>query len=588
MSESKKQMETDSPVMAWAKKQFWQSKLTPKQFYRYLFRSGELDTKGAYTKGKYVGLAIGINNEKLTTKGKSRIYKYVVTDDLDAIAEMGNTDQFCLMSPISYAGHSRSAASARFVYAIVIDLDHIQVHDGIAKGCDALWNGQILCRYGLKHPRIPLPTMIVASGTGLHLYYCFDKALPLYPHIVKQLQKLKHELTELIWEGTIVDITDERDIQQEGIFQGFRVPGTVTKTGNRAIGFGTGKYVTIPYLNSFVSEKSRVKNFILKNEITLREAKEKYPEWYQSKIVEKRPVGKPWAISRRLYDWWKQEILAKTKVGHRYYCLMLLAMYAQKCSFWDEKKNPTPVTAEELQNDAFEIAKHFEEITDDDNNHFTKSDVLDALEAFNEKFITYPRNSVEYRAGFALPVRKRNYRKQDEHLKVARYIRDEINGHKDSWRGNGRKPKCDIVWKCRKEHPEWSVSAVARETKMSRTTVYKWWSYVPTNEIESQYWREEERELVWEIECLSWGDHIPKEQQEAYEKYLEKSRLVSRYFVSPDGTPWIPEDPKPEDWAPDIPEIWEPEYSDFEESLKPGDLEHEDDLKEESKVIENE
>lgn len=515
----------DSPVMAWAKKNFWQSRLSPKDFYRILFRPGELDTKDSFTKGKYVGLAIGISSEKLTQTGKNRIYKYVVTDDLSAIGEMCSTTHFCLMSPISYAGHKRSAVNARYVYAIVIDLDHIQVHDGIAKGCDALWSGQILCRYGLKRPRIPIPTMIVASGTGLHLYYVFKQPLPLYAHIVKQLQNMKHELTELIWEGTIVDITDQRDIQQEGIFQGFRVPGTITKLGNRAVGFATGPYVTIQYLNKFVSDKNKVKNFTLKGPVTLREAKEKWPEWYQSKVVEGKSVAHPWAISRNLYDWWKREILSKTKVGHRYYCLMLLAMYAQKCSFFDEKKNPNPVTEDELEKDAFEIAEHFEKMTDDPKNHFTKADVLDALEAFNEKFLTYPRNSVEYRAGFALPVNKRNHRKQALHLAGARAIQqvnDKYNG--TNWRsGNGRKPKGDIVWECRKEHPEWSVSAVAQFTKLSRPTVYKWWDYIPSNEeMERQYWHEEDEELSWGIALESFGEHI----REDYEQFQKIPRLV--------------------------------------------------------------
>lgn len=518
-------MKLDGPVMAWAKEQFSTSQLTPKQFYRILFRPGELDSKDAFTKGKYVGLAIGISSEKLTHSGKNRIYKYVVTDDLDTIDEMCSTDQFCLMSPISYAGHKRSADAARYVYAIVIDLDHIQIHDGIAKGCDALWHGQILCRYGLKRPRIPIPTMIVASGTGLHLYYVFERPLPLYAHIVKQLQNMKHELTELIWEGTIVDITDQRDIQQEGIFQGFRVPGTVTKLGNRAIGFATGPYVTVSYLNKFVSEKNKVKSFVLKGNVTLREAKDKWPEWYQSKVVEGKFVAHPWAISRNLYDWWKREILSKTKVGHRYYCLMLLSMYAQKCSFFDEKKNPNPVTAEELEKDAFEIAKYFEQITDDENNHFTKADVLDALEAYNEKFITYPRNSVEYRAGFALPVNKRNHRKQALHLAGARAIQqvnDKYNG--TNWRdGNGRKPKGNIVWSCRKEYPEWTVSAVAKFTKLSRPTVYKWWDYIPNNEeMEKQYWKEEEAELSWGIALETFGAHI----REDYEQFQKIPRLV--------------------------------------------------------------
>ena len=60
----------------------------PKYFYRQIFKH-HLDTKGAFTKGKYVGIACEITKEK---KGKKTIVKrHTITDDLDTIDELRNS-----------------------------------------------------------------------------------------------------------------------------------------------------------------------------------------------------------------------------------------------------------------------------------------------------------------------------------------------------------------------------------------------------------------------------------------------------------------------------------------------------------------
>ena len=102
----------------------------------------------------------------------------------------------------------------------------------------------------------------------MHLYYVLDKAIPLFNDTAKQLQALKNELTRKIWHGTVVDITHEKEIQQEGIYQGFRIPGTITKKGDRARAFLTGDKVDLEYLNSFVSDKNKVTRYTTKKEIS--------------------------------------------------------------------------------------------------------------------------------------------------------------------------------------------------------------------------------------------------------------------------------------------------------------------------------
>lgn len=441
--------------------------VTPIEFYRCIFPQGELDTKDSFTKGKYTGIAIEVTKEK-KKNGKPKTKRYSITDDLDTISLLEQSNNFCLVSPISYCGKERTADNSRLLYAIAVDLDHIQIRDNEPTGLISLWNGHINAV-----ERVPKPTFIVSSGTGVHLYYVFEQPIPLFNDTAKQLQALKHELTEIIWHGTVVDITDERDIQQEGIYQGFRVVGTITKTGDRARAFETGDKITLEYLNEFVSDKNKVGRYTTKKELTLSKAKELYPQWYENRVVNKKPPS-VWHVSRNLYDWWLNEILSKAKVGHRYYCLMILSIYAYKCSMYDAKHNPNPVTYEELERDCWRVSEYFETLTNDSKNHFTNADVLDALESFQDKWVKYPRDSIEYKCGFALPHNKRNGRKQSTHLKIARSTLDIMNEEQGKAL-QGRKNKKDTVEKWQLEHPTGRKADCIRDTGLSKPTVYKYW-----------------------------------------------------------------------------------------------------------------
>lgn len=495
----------------------------PKEFYRDLFPEGELDIKDKMTRGAYTAIALCISNKETRYKRRNKkqedgsykkvyvlnddglrqvepkVYRFTMTDDLELIDDLTKRDDlFCLMSPITYAGKERSASNARFMYAMVFDLDNIRIKDGKPIGLMNLWEGHIG-----NADRIPKPTYIVSSGNGLHLYYVFERPIPLFPNVVKQLQKMKYELTEMIWNEGIVDLTKGK-IQQEGIFQGFRVVGTRTKLddGSVARAFLTGERTTIEKLNEYVDEPYRVTEFSYKSHLTKAQAKEQYPEWYEERIEKgNKGVLHPWAVNRALYDWWKREILKKATVGHRYYCMMILAALAMKCSFLDvdhidpktgkmkKGKNPNPVTREELESDAFEIMEHFEEMTVKDDNHFDEADVLDALDAYDWGMLTFPRGSMAYRGGFiiepSVPRREKGKRlKQADHLEEARAVRDlrqKRNG--TDWRDkNGRKPKYAIVQEWRANHLNGTKAQCIKDTGLSKPTVYKWWDPASKNQ----------------------------------------------------------------------------------------------------------
>lgn len=458
-------------LCSWLGKYF--TELSPREFYRVVFPEGELDTKNSFTSGKYVALAVGITGEK-KEDGRPKVKRYTVTDDLDEIDRICETDDFCIMSPISYVGKARSANNARFLYAVVVDLDQVRVKGSDPIGLRNLWEAQIE-----RVNRIPKPTMMVSSGTGLHLYYVLSEPLALFQDTSKELQDLKHDLTTLIWHDAIVDIKSVKEIQYEGIYQGFRMPGTMTKRGDRARAFVTGERIPIEELEFYTrrlrtSRERNERKFVKKKEITLKVAKEKYPDWYERRIVRGEPKG-VWHLSRNVYEWWKTQIFEGASVGHRYYCLMILAIYARKCSMYDSKHNPNPVTKEELERDAYEIMDYLESLTVSDENHFTTADVLDALEAFDDKWITYPRSSIEYKSGIVVVPNKRNGRKQAEHINRITLLRD--NDYPDgSWRNrSGRPNKCEDVVSWRRSNPNGRKVDCIRETGLSNHTVYKYW-----------------------------------------------------------------------------------------------------------------
>lgn len=436
--------------------------LESKEFYREIFREGELQKKGVYDKGKYNGIIVEVTKDKLHD-GRNKILRHTLTDDLDKIDEVVGRDNFCLMSPISYIGKKRNSDNARELYALTIDLDGVIIKNG-----DDPTGLKTLFHQIENLDRIPMPTYIVSSGTGLHLYYVFEKPIMLFPNVVKQLQKYKRELTRIVWQGYITKLED--NVQYESLFQGFRVVGTITKKGERARAFETGKRVTMEYMNEFVRDEFKTDDFVYKSNLTLEQAKEKYPNWYEKRIIEKQPKG-TWICKRALYDWWKDRIENEAKTGHRYYCMMMLAVYARKSG----------IEREELEKDAFLFMEKFDKLPSSEDNPFTEKDVLDALQAYDDRYMTYPINSISYLTDIHIEKNKRNYQKQIYHLEEARAIRDiRMKRQGKKWTdGNGRPKgsgtKKQTVKEYRKNNPNAKKSQCIKDTGLSKMTVYKWW-----------------------------------------------------------------------------------------------------------------
>lgn len=434
------------------------SEVDPLTFYRDLFPEGSFEEKGVFVDGQYNGIAVEVLN-------RDRVLRHTVTDDLEKISELTSRDNFCLMSPISYIGKSRRSENARDMYALAIDLDGVSNEREFKFLMTQIERGEEMRAFVWGLPR---PTYIVSSGTGLHLYYVFSEPLRLYPNVVKELSKLKKRLTWQAWTQGASSLHDS--VQYESLFQGFRVVGTITKVGTRSRAFKTGAKVDIDYLNFFVPEEFRAENLSYTSNLSLEEAAKKYPDWYERRIVKGTPKG-TWTCKRDLYDWWIRRLKDGAEQGHRYWCLMVLAVYAKKSG----------IEYEELSKDALGLVDFLDSLGDG-TDPFTEEDALDALEAYNDSYITYPIKTITERTGIPIERNKRNGRKQSDHVRLMSLIRD-FDDPDGNWRNKDGRPKGSIKSSTPKgeqirayaeAHPDANHSEIARALGVSRPTVIKW------------------------------------------------------------------------------------------------------------------
>ena len=432
--------------------------VTPFEFYREIFPEGSLERRGHYEDAKGNGIAItvpkGENGIALEIEGDGKARRHTITDELDTLQELQDTD-FTIMSPISYFGRQRSGKNARYLYALVFDLDGV----GMPQLRDTL--------HQMNKDILPKATFVVNSGTGLHLYYVLSEPVPMYPQNQKYLKELKYALTRQIWNRFTSTI---REPQMQGVLQGFRVIGSSSKLGREfpVVAYRLGGTVELEKLLDYIpdsnGEQQRIHGLMRKSRLSLAEAKEKYPDWYERRVVKKERRGR-WTVKRDLYDWWLHRIREEIHVGHRFYGIMTLAIYAKKCD----------IDEDELRQDAFALLQPYDEMSIEDINRFTKDDIVCALEMFNEDYVTFPRDDIAKISGLSMPVNKRNWRNQEQHLQFARGIREIKSKLGEDVTGGGRPSECSRVLTWRQQHPEGRKADCHRDTGLDPKTIRKWW-----------------------------------------------------------------------------------------------------------------
>lgn len=388
----------------------------------------------------------------------------------ETLTEMQEAD-WAITNGLTYFGKANSSDNQSKMCAMIFDLD------GQTDETLAAFLGNIHSDY----PLYPEPNYIVLSGHNVHLYYVFEQPVALYPHTKTLLKDLKYHLTDRIWNPYT---STEEVPQHQGINQGFRVIGGRTKDGGRVRAFRVNEHpFSLEELNGVLPEDQRADLSSLamshrESRYTLDDAREKFPEWYERVIVCGDKATGKWVVKEDLYEWWLRKVREGATFRHRYFCLMALAIFAVKCGITDRDR---------VGADMESLVPFLNSIKADDDKPFgADGEVRAALECFDLRYATFPRKDLERITAIAMPPNKRNYRKQNLHLRMARSnlaILSEDAGHALQGRPKDSGTKREQVWTYLDEHPDATQREAASVLGMSPATVNKW----------AKVWREERR-----------------------------------------------------------------------------------------------
>lgn len=426
--------------------------VSPMALYADIFKLGEgfIQREGE-PGGKHKANPVIIGSD-----GKRVRRRIMFEDTFEELLYEFQDYEWAFLNGLTYWGRANSAASQSKMCAMIFDLDGQD-----AKTLNNFFSG------AMNAGAYPVPNYITLSGHGVHLYYVFEQPIDLYPNIKLQLKELKYALTDKIWNRYT---SNEETVQHQGINQGFRIAGGRTKVeGVTVRAFRISEHpVTLEYLNEFVPESKRVDISRLWREssLTLEEAAQKYPEWYERRVVRKAGP-KTWVVKRDLYDWWLRQIKSGATYGHRYFCIMCLAIYAAKCG----------IEEAELERDALALVPFLNSLNP--SEPFTERDVESALECCDERYVRFPRDDVQALSGIRINANRRNYQKQTWHLEDAREKKKRMKRRGQSFKNPEGRPvgagvKKEQVEAYYKANPASTVRGAAEALGMSKTTVQKW------------------------------------------------------------------------------------------------------------------
>lgn len=406
--------------------------------------------------------------EKLTTE---KPWDRLVHDDLSQLEQaMGKA--WAIMAPIGYYGKKANGVNASWLYAIVIDLDGVNVQK-LKNLLKEISTGFLL-----------EPTYIINSGHGVHLYYFLETPIALYNKRLSAITDFKNELTSRIWNP---DTSTHRDRDAQPATQMYRVVGSLTKLGP---GYPctayrmSGRRLSLDEINAYVAAKHAGREKVClkfpEPKHSLEECKELYPQWYERVILGKevkvtRKVRHPWLVEnmKKLLLWYCHD-------GNRYNALRLF--------FVDAAYHGVPY--QEAYDWAVSQLEELDSRTEKDDNAFTIADIDAAAGAYQQGVHPPRLDTIDSVLGSRLPRNKRNGQSRQAHLDDIRALMDA--GRKPDVRigaehgispgrplgAKGKSRRRDaaegVVRAYLQEHPDAGGGEVIKATGLSRRTVYKW------------------------------------------------------------------------------------------------------------------
>lgn len=369
--------------------------------------------------------------------------KHIVPMSIDEAIEQSEGRNDVLLGGCTYFNNWISKSSAKDIYAFIIDMDN--VYSGTL--LNALQNDW---KTANDEP-LALPTYIVNSGTGLHLYYVLEEPIPIYHVTTENLDKLYRALAI---QQTTKRVYLHKQVQWFG--QDFRMAGGLNKYGWTNKIFKIGKKWDIDELGRQVG---------LKDVHFIRYGEKKEKNITNNKGIKKKPKRQGWRTNRAFYDYTLKNCRDKTKEGNRYTSMCSLSVIAWKCN----------VSQEELEKDLISLLPDYNKGA---KRQIKEKEIYSAMKMYNDKAMLTQRESLENWQGWEYKPPKRNGRKQEIHLRLSRAnkaILKEVGEMKPEGRPKGNSKEKQIVLEWHKKHPDEKKADCIRDTGLDKKTVYKWW-----------------------------------------------------------------------------------------------------------------
>jgi hypothetical protein len=393
-------------------------------------------------------------------EGEDGTVKHIVPMSIDEAMEQCQGRNDMLVGGCTYFHNWISKNTAKDIYSFIIDMDN--VYSGtLLNALRQDWrtaNDEVL----------PMPTYIVNSGTGLHLYFVLTEPIPNYKAATENIDKLYRALAE---QQTTKRVYLRKQVQWFG--QDFRMAGGLNKYNWKNTVFRVGEKWDIDELGKAVGLKDV--HFIRYGEKRIKKPSGKIKSGVKS---EKRHG---WRSNRAFYDYALKNCRAQTKEGSRYTSMCALTVIAWKCN----------VPQEELEKDLLSLLPDYNKGA---KRQIKQREVYSAMKMYNSKAMLTQRARLQDWQGWDYNPIKRNGRKQVEHLQAEYLINDkgrrEINSCRKNRelalqdmiangeikgrpKGSGTAEKTVREWQ--ESHPDGRKIDCERETGLSRHTVLKWW-----------------------------------------------------------------------------------------------------------------
>lgn len=429
------------------------------------------------------------SNEKMPLVKANPIEKttkvLTIEEMITSSVEYGNV----YVAPATFFRNCNITKCLKSLYAIVVDFD------GDKRGVSVDLLKWLLERIFENGDDLPSPTFVTNSGKGLHLFWVFDKPVPMF-------NENKRTMSEL-YKAIHQKLADYNAKPQKHHFaQAYRVVGSRTKLNKTTTAFRTGEVLPAEtLLRDFGIEKAIIWNEGKKKEkmepsesmlkladniektlgivcenkddwdyvhTYISENKKAFSEMFKLNQSERfrKNDGAGWG-SPLWYATMKDRIIRDTPEGNRYTSLMALTVIGYKCNipFEEVKKDIDEIIIKwQMRPKSFEVRFHDEYRNRIDN-------------MYSEKFKKVRKVQLEEWLGFKMnSSSRRNGRPQKQHLKLARFARDMNYEDSNGWiNKNGAPSKKDIVREWRASHPDGRKADCIRDTGLTKPTVYKWW-----------------------------------------------------------------------------------------------------------------